>query len=72
MAQQTPIQWLLERVPMRYRNALMFTCEEELKEAEEMHQKQIEEAWKDGNFAGRNGGFLTLNEKDYYKETFKK
>jgi hypothetical protein len=37
-----------------------------------MHKSQIEEAWKDGNFAGRNGGFLTLNEKDYYKETFKK
>ena len=35
-------------------------------------QNQIEEAWKDGEFSGRNGGFLSLNEKQYYKETYKK
>ena len=44
----------------------------DLEVANQMFKEQIEEAWKDGEFSGRNGGFLSLNEKLYYEETYNK
>jgi hypothetical protein len=70
---QTAVEWFNQQLVDRQNGkGDSRSWDEILKEAKEMFQEQIEEAWKDGEFTGRNGGFLSLNEEQYYEETYNK
>jgi|APGre2960657404_1045060.scaffolds.fasta_scaffold174703_2 hypothetical protein len=59
---QTAVEWLFEQ----YVNKSIITLED-IEQAEELFEKQIEKAFQVGMFHTMNG----LNPKDYYNETFK-
>ena len=78
MAQQTAIDKVLEEM-VKYRD---MCCEEykfpykvcigALERAKELEKEQIQDAWQDGNFLGRNGNILAdySNGNGYYKKEF--
>lgn len=41
MKQKTAIDWLLDNIPMRYRNAMLNSCAEEIEKAKQMEEKQM-------------------------------
>ena len=41
MPQQTAVDWLLENLPERFKNAMLNTCQEEIKQAREKHKVQV-------------------------------
>jgi len=68
MAQQTAVEWLYERFLFAG-----YAAPSEWKEqAKQMEKGQIQDAWHDGNFLGRNGNlFVDYNTKEgYYKSEF--
>ena len=68
MAQQTAVEWLYERFLFAG-----YAAPSEWKEkAKQMEKAQIQDAWHDGNFLGRNGNlFVDYNTKEgYYKSEF--
>ena len=75
MAQQTAINWLRKKLEETYdkegKLPLAYTFSL-LNKAEQMEKEQIQDAWHDGNFLGRNGNlFVDYNTKEgYYKSEF--
>ena len=79
MAQQTAVEWLIKRVVIEedgkyhvelpYGNIDVTTIVEQ---AKQMEKEQIQEAWNDGNFLGRNGNILAdySDGNRYYKKEF--
>ena len=74
MAQQTAVEWLEIQFDkytsggVNVPNKKIFKLTEK---AKAMEKEQIQEAWRDGCFSKRNGGFESLDEIQYYKETYK-
>ena len=68
MTQQTAVEWLYERF-LFAGYAAPSECKEQ---AKQMEKEQIQEAWNDGNFLGRNGNILAdySDGKGYYKSEF--
>jgi hypothetical protein len=48
--EQTAIDWFLENLPLRFKNSILNTCQEEIKQAREKNKEQIMEAWENGDF----------------------
>jgi len=71
MSQQTALEWFIENIPIRYRNAFLNDCKEELEKAKEMQETQIKNSWHDGNLVGRNGWIIS-SAHEYYNETYNK
>ena len=75
MTQQTAINWLRKKLEETYdkegKLPLAYTFSL-LNKAEQMEKEQIQDAWHDGNFLGRNGNlFVDYNTKEgYYKSEF--
>lgn len=69
---QTAIAWLIDNLPIRFKNALLNSCAEEIKEAEERYKNSIATAWHDGNMLGRNGWVLEeySTGEGYYENTY--
>ena len=44
----TAVDWLLENLPLRYKNAILNTCQEEINQAKAMEKEQIIDAFEDG------------------------
>ena len=44
----TAVDWLLENLPLRYKNAMLNTCQEEINKAKAMEKEQIITAFEDG------------------------
>jgi len=44
----TAVDWLLENLPLRYKNAMLNTCQEEINKAKAMEKEQIIDAFEDG------------------------
>ena len=44
----TAVDWLLENLPLRYKNAILNTCQEEINQAKAMEKEQIITAFEDG------------------------
>jgi len=44
----TAVDWLLENLPLRYKNAILNTCQEEINKAKAMEKEQIIDAFEDG------------------------
>ena len=76
MAQQTVVEWLIEQlegddskvarvIGLKKYNSI-------IEQAKQMEKEQIQDAWHDGNFLGRNGNlFVDYNTKEgYYKSEF--
>lgn len=63
--QQTAVEWLAER--------LESITQELFLEANEMFEKQIIDAWENGNHTEMRGGkYLKTLSEEYYNETFNK
>lgn len=41
MKRKTAIEWLLNKIPVRYRNAMINTCSDEIAKAKEIEKKQL-------------------------------
>ena len=69
---QTAIAWLIDNLPIRFRNALINSCAKEIEEAKEIDRKAIAMAWHDGNMLGRNGWVLEeySTGEGYYENTY--
>ena len=71
MAQQTAVEWLQQLYDSRpaYEEYIL---DDEFEQAKQMEKEQIQDAWHDGNFLGRNGNlFVDYNTKEgYYKSEF--
>ena len=77
MAQQTAVSWLKDMLEWNYGDPQMLEISWEnlddlLERAKQMEKEQIQEAWNDGNFLGRNGNILAdySDGKGYYKSEF--
>jgi len=77
MAQQTAVSWLKDMLEWNYGDPQMLEISWEnlddlLERAKQMEKEQIQDAWHDGNFLGRNGNlFVDYNTKEgYYKSEF--
>ena len=44
----TAVDWLLENLPLRYKNAILNTCQEEINQAKAMEKEQIITAFEVG------------------------
>ena len=68
MSQQTAVEWLIEK----QLDAGIGLPKEWREQAKQMEKEQIQDAWHDGNFLGRNGNlFVDYNTKEgYYKSEF--
>jgi len=63
--QQTAVDYLLNQLPNKHQMRYVLNQKGIIKKAKEMERERIQEAWRDGNFVGRNGGFETLDERQY-------
>ena len=77
MAQQTAVSWLKDMLEWNYGDPQMLeiswkNLDDLLERAKQMEKEQIQDAWHDGNFPGRNGNlFVDYNTKEgYYKSEF--
>lgn len=75
--QQTAVEWLKDMLEWNYGDPQMLEISWEnlddlLERAKQMEKEQIQDAWHDGNFLGRNGNlFVDYNTKEgYYKSEF--
>jgi hypothetical protein len=63
----TAIEWLLENLPIRYKNAILNDCIEQIKEAKEMEYEQKKEIALHFMMLGiKNKG--DYSKIDFYKE----
>ena len=80
MAQQTAVEWLVNELlsiqsikedEITESNKAILTTST-IEKAKQMEKEQIQDAWNDGNFLGRNGNlFVDYNTKEgYYKSEF--
>ena len=66
--EETAIDWFLNNLPQRFKNALVNICQEEIKQAKEKERQHIIEA--------RRNGFLTTirvdgrTHEEYYDQTY--
>ena len=44
----TAVDWLLENLPLRYKNSILNTCQEEINKAKAMEKEQLIEAFEVG------------------------
>ena len=80
MKKQTAVEWLIEAIGYKQdcdRITIINlhpVCDvsDLVKRAKQMEKEQIQDAWHDGNFLGRNGNlFADYNTKEgYYKSEF--
>lgn len=77
MAEKTAIEWLRDMLEWNYGDPQMLeitweNLDDLLERAKQMEKEQIQEAWNDGNFLGRNGNILAdySDGNRYYKKEF--
>jgi hypothetical protein len=73
MAQQTAVEWLEDNLIGNAHFEEDFRHNRKIfAKAKQMEKEQIQDAWHDGNFLGRNGNlFVDYNTKEgYYKSEF--
>jgi len=72
MTQQIAVDWLVNKIYMVIPNEERNFLEGLREQAKQMEKEQIQNAWHDGNFLGRNGNlFVDYNTKEgYYKYEF--
>ena len=72
MAQQTAVEWLQECLDLHLNHEQKMQYEGLFQQAKQMEKEQIQEAWNDGNFLGRNGNILAdySDGNRYYKKEF--
>ena len=68
MPQQTPIDWLLENLPERFKNAMLNTCQGEIKQAKEKHRVQIMNSFDMGR--DETTRKFVEDGEDYYTKTY--
>jgi hypothetical protein len=51
---QTPIDWFLDNIPIRYKNALLNDCKEEIEKSRKMQKEQIVDSYNVGTVNGLN------------------
>lgn len=73
---KTAVGWLISKLPLRYKNAIMNDCKEEIEQAKEMEKVQIIKAYKKESAYMKHAGCTDeqINEsaKKYYNEIYKK
>jgi len=72
MAQQTAVEWLESQLDWLSRDMSEHNRISLFEQAKQMEKEQIQDAWHDGNFLGRNGNlFVDYTTKEgYYKKQF--
>ena len=83
MTQQTAVEWLVEQLVELDKQldgrrksddstVVKLNTTRIYEQAKQMEKEQIQDAWNDGNFLGRNGNlFVDYNTKEgYYKSEF--
>jgi hypothetical protein len=73
MAQQTAIEWLVNNLPERFKNAIINTCAEEIEQAKQVELEQRKEDFKIGYSQGYldaqvnhiNDAENCINEREY-------
>lgn len=75
MAQQTAVMQLIKFILVERRQedgSIKFHAHEDFSRFLQMEKEQIQEAWNDGNFLGRNGNILAdySDGNRYYKKEF--
>ena len=67
----TAFDWFISKLPIRYKNAIMNNCKEEIQQTKEIDKQNIIDAWT----AGREYGCI-FNDSEtgeqYYNETYGK
>jgi hypothetical protein len=74
MAQQTAVEWFINNIPGRFRNAILNTCSKEIDQANKMFEQQIETAYNKGTINGIDypESKLALTGEQYYTQTYEK
>ena len=70
----TAVEWLINNLPERFKNAIINTCVEDIEQAKKMEEKQHNSTFLAGGRSAFNASlgrdFATFEE--YYEETYKK
>jgi hypothetical protein len=71
---KTSLDWFLENLPERFKNAIHNTCQEEIQKARELGKTEITEAWDSGHYYASYGHNteIELDAEGYYSQTYKK
>ena len=69
MKQQTVVEWLVNNLPERFKNAIINACAEEIEQAKQKEKDWIIHTYWVAYKEGRYSGDKTAEE--YYNETFK-
>lgn len=73
MKQHTALTWLLSNLPIRFKNAMMNECSDEIKQALQMEQEQIEDAFMAGKWDWSEHikeGAESLDPIEYFKKNY--
>lgn len=66
----TAVEWLINNLPERFKNAIINTCTEEIEQAKAMEKEQIIDAYKDG--VNLLAGDVESASEYYYNKTYNK
>jgi hypothetical protein len=72
---QTAVEWFMDNIPTRFKNALLDMCKAEIEQAKEMEKEQIIDAHLNGQSVWDTGAYRKEVKKyaeQYYQETFNK
>ena len=75
MKQQTAMGWLIDNMPIRFKNALLNECASEIEQAKQMEKEQIVGAYLEGDRNGftryKSNNVEQRTSEQYYNETYK-
>ena len=71
----TAVDWLLENLPLRYKNSILNTCQEEINKSKAMEKEQLIEAFEVGYESCELDEAFEINRKLasgelYYNKTY--
>ena len=66
MSQQTALDWFIENLPTRFKNAILNECSQEIEQAKAMEKEQIIEAYQEGEYISNK----KTPAEQYYNETY--
>jgi hypothetical protein len=69
---QTAVEWLMDNIPTRFKNALLDMCKDEIEQAKHKEMMQIVQAYHRGLFGNMELEKSTVFGDQYYKQTYNK
>jgi hypothetical protein len=63
MKEQTAVEWFMDNIPTRFKNALLDMCKAEIEQANKMFEEQVIDAYETSHIS-------MMTAEQYYNETY--